>query len=58
MIIKSLVPQNPDPGSPESKVPQRAKLLIPKKYTDPNSSGIEVVVPESGKTDLKIELSE
>src|SRR5436190_21218037 len=27
MVIKSLVPQNPDPGSPESKVPQRAKLL-------------------------------
>jgi hypothetical protein len=57
MVIKSLVPQNPDPGSPESKVPQRAKLLIPKKYTDANTSGLEIVVPETGKTDIKLELT-
>jgi hypothetical protein len=58
MVVKSLVPQNPDPGSPESKVAQRAKLLIPKYYTDAAKSGLEVVIPDGGKTDLVLELKD
>jgi hypothetical protein len=58
MIIKSLVPQNPDPGSPESTVPQFAKLLVPEKYTDAESSGLTVEIPASGKQDIRLELKE
>ncbi len=58
MVVKSLVPQNPDPGSPESKVAQYAKLLVPKKYTDPAKSGLTIEIPEAGTTELKLELKD
>lgn len=58
MIVKSAVPQNPEPGSEESSTPQYAKLLVPAKYTDPETSGISVEIPEAGKEDLKLELKE
>lgn len=32
------------------------KIKIPKKYNDPEKSGITIEVPESGKTDIVIEL--
>jgi hypothetical protein len=58
MIIKSVVPQNPDPGSPESTVPQYAKLLIPEKYADPEKSGLTIEIPVAGTKDIKIDLNE
>jgi hypothetical protein len=58
MIVKANVPELQDEESAEAKVPQRAKLLVPKKYTDPKTSGLTVEVPEAGKKDILIELKE
>jgi hypothetical protein len=58
MIVKAIVPELQDEESAEAKTPQRAKLLIPKKYTDPKTSGLTVEVPEAGKKDILIELKE
>lgn len=58
MVVKSFVPQNPDPNDPESRSIQYAKALIPAKYSDARTSGLSITVPESGVTDLKLELVE
>ena len=58
MVVKSIVPQNPDPNDPESESIQYAKALIPAKYSDATTSGLTVTVSDNGTTDLKLELSE
>lgn len=57
MVVKSIVPEiqtDEDHGKAEMAY---AKLLVPQKYTDVNTSGLAVDVPEKGLTDLKLELS-
>lgn len=58
MIVKSEIPTTPDPNSPESNKAMYAKLLVPKKYTDPETSGLTVDIPEAGKLDIKLELKD
>lgn len=43
----------PNPRDPKPK----AKSLIPEKYGSLTQSGLEMTIPESGATDLKIELT-
>jgi len=58
MIVKSEFPNSPDPNAPENNKALYAKLLVPKKYTDPETSGLSVDIPEAGKKDIKFELKE
>jgi hypothetical protein len=58
MIAKSEVPENPDPDSPESTVPKYAKSLIPAKYSNPETSGLVIEIPDSGDEEIELELKE
>lgn len=55
MIVKSIVPELQEGETAELAY---AKLLVPKKYTDANTSGLMVDIPDAGKTDIKLELAE
>jgi hypothetical protein len=56
MVVKSLVPEIQEPGE-DSTVMTVAKLLVPKKYTSPETSGISIDIPPAGKKDLHFELT-
>lgn len=58
MITKAEYPLTPDPSEKETNKPIYAKLLVPKKYTSPETSGLTVDIPETGKTDIKLELKD
>ncbi|GIX04682.1 MAG: hypothetical protein KatS3mg114_0551 [Planctomycetaceae bacterium] len=53
MIVKAEVPEVQE----DEAVMSYAKLLVPQKYTDANTSGLTVDIPESGKTDIKLDLT-
>jgi hypothetical protein len=53
MIVKADVPQVQE----DVAVMSYAKLLIPKKYTDVQTSGLTVEIPESGKQDITLVLT-
>ena len=58
VIIKNeIVPQpppvNPMPGRP---APSQVKSLLPKRYGDPKTSDLNVVVEKSGFQDLRLEI--
>lgn len=58
MIVKSEMPQNPDPDGPESTEPRYAKSLIPEKYTNPDTSELVVDIPDSGDVNIQLKLLE
>jgi len=47
--------QNPNAAPSEGEA-ALGRLLIPKKYTDIDTSGIEIDIPRGGKSDIVIEL--
>ena len=47
--------QNPN-ATPSEGEAALGRLLIPKKYTDIDTSGIEIDIPRGGKSDIVIEL--
>jgi hypothetical protein len=58
MIAKAELPENPDPDAPESTVPKFAKSLIPARYSNPETSGLTVEVPDSGDKEIVIALGQ
>ena len=52
-LVAVLAYESADPGNPEA----RKKLLVPAKYTNAFSSGLEVEVGPEGARDVKLELT-
>lgn len=57
MIVKAIVPEIQDVSEDKYAPPAKATLLVPVKYTTPTTSGLSVVIPETGKEDIRLELT-
>jgi hypothetical protein len=57
MIVKSNVPETQDTSEEVYTPPATATILVPVKYTTPDTSNLTIDVPESGKEDIKLELT-